>query len=317
MNNLESISEQARKDLAEKDEAREKLLPLCRDAIRYSGNAIRAIHRQELNKADELIKSARSMLDEAEKVITECHELNGTGIIRDAQKELSEANVTLALVTGKNVPGPKDLGVDTSAYLNGLGEAVGEVRRYLLDAMRQGDLSRGEELLTVMDDIYGILVTIDFPDAITGGLRRTTDMVRGVLERTRSDLTLAMRQKVLENRIEQLQPEKEKKSKKKNPPKEKVKEDNTAEEDHEDAHQEDLQLDSIEMEIYEALSEWRNHKANEENLAPFIIARNSWLKQIIKMRPKSNKELYGIKGFGERRVNKYGKEIIAIINKGR
>ncbi len=316
MNNLESISEQARKDLAEKDEAREKLLPLCRDAIRYSGNSIRAIHRQEFKKADELIKSARSMLDDAEKVTMECRELNGTGIIRDAQKELSEANVTLALVTGKDVPGPKDLGVDTSAYLNGLGEAVGEVRRYLLDAMRQGDLSRGEELLTVMDDIYGILVTIDFPDAITGGLRRTTDMVRGVLERTRSDLTLAMRQKALETRIEQLKPLKENKPRKKSPPKEKG-EESAAEEDHEDTHQEDLQLDSIEMEIYEALSEWRNHKANEENLAPFIIAHNSWLKQIIKMRPKSNKELYGIKGFGERRVNKYGKEIIAIINKGR
>ena len=316
MNNLESISEQARKDLAEKDEAREKMLPLCRDAIRYSGNAIRAVHRQEFKKADELIKSARSMLDEAEKIVQECSELNGTGIIRDAQKELTEANVTLALVTGKTVPGPKDLGVDASAYLNGLGEAVGEVRRYLLDAMRQGDLSRGEELLTIMDDIYGILVTIDFPDAITGGLRRTTDMVRGVLERTRSDLTLAMRQKALETRIEQLKPIKEKKPRKKSSPKDNL-EETPVEEEHGDASQEDLQLDSIEMEIYEALTEWRNHKSNEENLAPFIIAHNSWLKQIIKMRPKSNKELYGIKGFGERRVNKYGKEIIAIINKGR
>ena len=316
MNNLESISEQARKDLAEKDEAREKMLPLCRDAIRYSGNAIRAVHRQEFTKADELIKSARSMLDDAERVVKECSELNGTGIIRDAQKELSEANITLAIVTGKKIPGPKDLGVDTSAYLNGLGEAVGEVRRYLLDAMRQGDLSRGEELLAVMDDIYGILVTIDFPDAITGGLRRTTDMVRGVLERTRSDLTLAMRQKALESKIEGLRPVKEKKTRKKPSPNKQLPE-TSNEEEHEEAPQEDLKLDSIESEIYDALIEWRNHKANEENLAPFIIARNSWLKQIIKMRPKSNKDLYSIKGFGQRRVNKYGKEIVAIINKGR
>jgi len=309
LNNLESISEQARKDLSAKDEAREKLLPLCRDAIRYSGNAIRAVHRQEFDKAEELIKTARSMLTDAEKVVKDCSELNGTGIIRDAHKELSEAKITLALVTGKSIPGPKELGVDTAAYLNGLGEAVGEVRRYLLDAMRQGDLSRGEELLTTMDDIYSVLVTIDFPDAITGGLRRTTDMVRGVLERTRSDLTLAMRQEALESRLSNYQKGKSKKAD--------LPQNDLHHEDKEPVRHEDPDLDSIEQEIYDALSEWRSKKATEANLAPFIIARNSWLKQIIKLRPSTIKEMYGIKGFGERRVNKYGKEIIAIINKGR
>ncbi|MCJ7743092.1 MAG: haloacid dehalogenase, partial [Dehalococcoidales bacterium] len=108
-------------------------------------------------------------------------------------------------VTGKQTPGPGELRVDSAAYLNGLGEAVGELRRYLLDSMRGGDLSRGEELLSAMDDIYNVLVTMDFPDAITGGLRRTTDMVRGVLERTRSDLTLAIRQAELEKRIGKLE----------------------------------------------------------------------------------------------------------------
>jgi len=303
LSNLESISEQARKDLSAKDEAREKMLPLCRDAIRYSGNAIRAVHRQEFKKAEELLKTAHSLLKEAEKTIEDCSELNGTGIVRDAQKELSEANITLALVTGKSLPKPKALGVDTAAYLNGLGEAVGEVRRYLLDTMRQGDLSRGEELLTVMDDIYSVLVTIDFPDAITGGLRRTTDMVRGVLERTQSDLTLAMRQKALENRLAEFQ--------RGNPQQLDSPQTDLPHEDEEPG------LDSIEQEIYDSLTEWRNHKANEENLAPFIIARNSWLKQIIKLRPSTIKELNGIKGFGERWVNKYGKEIIAIINRGR
>jgi len=169
--------------------------------------------------------------------------------------------------------------------------------------MRQGDLSRGEELLTVMDDIYSVLVTIDFPDAITGGLRRTTDMVRGVLERTRSDLTLAMRQKALENRLAEFQ--------RGNPQQLDSPQTDLPHEDEEPG------LDSIEQEIYDSLTEWRNHKANEENLAPFIIARNSWLKQIIKLRPSTIKELNGIKGFGERWVNKYGKEIIAIINRGR
>ena len=205
LNSLDPIAEQIRQTLSAKDEAREKALPLCRDTIRHCSNAIRAVHRQEFDQAAELLQSARNLLTEAEQAVAAYSELSNTGFIRDAQKELAEGNITLALVTGKQLPDPDALGVAAAAYLNGLGEAVGEIRRYLLDSMRRGDLSRGEELLAAMDDIYSVLVTIDFPDAITGGLRRTTDMVRGVLERTRSDLTLAMRQKDLETRLEKLE----------------------------------------------------------------------------------------------------------------
>lgn len=127
--------------------------------------------------------------------------MTNTGFLKDAQKEYAEGCAILALVTGEPLPDPAELGVDPAAYLNGLGEAAGEVRRYLLDGIRHGDLSRGEELLAAMDDIYNVLVTMDFPDAITGGLRRTTDMVRGVLERTRSDLTLVIRQQELEKKL--------------------------------------------------------------------------------------------------------------------
>jgi translin len=306
VNNLDSIAEQIRQDLVTKDEAREKLLPICRDAIRYCSNAIRAVHRQEFKQAGELLKSARHLLREAEGIGAANSELGGTGIIRDAQKEYAEANITLALVTGEPLAQPKALGVDAAAYLNGLGEAVGEIRRYLLDAMRQGDLSRGEELLAAMDDIYGVLVTMDFPDAITQGLRRTTDMVRGVLEKTRSDLTLAIRQKELESKIAVFQNEgfQHLDIPKGEPPPEKT----------ETVTHEEPQLDNKEQEIYKALDEWRNQKANEENLASYIIAKNSWLTQIIKLRPKTIKDLNAIKGFGERRINKYGKEIIAIID---
>jgi translin len=205
LNNLEPIAERIRLALSAKDEAREKVLPLCREVIRHSSNAIRAVHRQEFDQAAELLKAARNLLTEAEQAVAAHGELSNTGFIRDAQKELTEGNVTLALVTGKPLPEPEALGVEIAAYLNGLGEAVGELRRYLLDSMRGGDLSRGEELLSAMDDIYSVLVAMDFPDAITGGLRRTTDMVRGVLERTRSDLTLVMRQKDLETRLEKLE----------------------------------------------------------------------------------------------------------------
>jgi len=203
--NLESIAEQIRLSFSAKDAAREKVLPLCREAIRHCSQAIRAVHRQEFDQAKGLLQSARNLLDEAKQTITACSELSNTGFFRDAQKEFAEGSITLALVTGEQPPGPGELGIDPAAYLNGLGEAAGELRRYLLDSMRKGDLSRGGELLSAMDDIYNILVTMDFPDAITGGLRRTTDMVRGVLERTRSDLTLVMRQKELEDRLREFE----------------------------------------------------------------------------------------------------------------
>ena len=305
MDNLDNIAEQLRKDLVSRDEAREKLLPLCRDAIRHSSNAIRAVHRQEFKQAKDSIYTARKLLSEAEG-IGEYSETGGSGIIRDAQKEYAEANITLALVTGETLPRHVELGVDAAAYLNGMGESVGEIRRYLLDAMRQGDLSRGEELLGAMDDIYSVLVTMDFPDAITQGLRRTTDMVRGVLEKTRSDLTLAIRQKALETRLGEFQ---RKGIKNINLKPVEVGPAAIAE-----AAPGEPQLDKKEQEIYRALAEWRSQKANEESLAPFIIAHNSTLHQIAKLHPKTVKDLNAIKGFGERRINKYGKEIIAVVS---
>ncbi len=199
--NLDSIAEQIRQSFSAKDAAREKVLPLCREVIRYCSNAIRAVHRQEFDQAKELLQSARNLLNQVEQTVADYSELRATGFIKDAQKEFAEGSITLALVTGNQPPTPDELGIDFTAYLNGLGEAVGELRRYLLDSMRRGDLSRGEELLSAMDDIYNILVTMDFPDAITGGLRHTTDVVRGILEKTRADLTLVIRQKGLEERL--------------------------------------------------------------------------------------------------------------------
>jgi len=205
--NLDSIAEQTRLSFSAKDAAREKVLPLCRESIRHCSNAIRSVHRQEFEQAAELLQSARNLLSQVEQSVTTYEGLSNTGFVRDAQKEFAEGSITLALVTGKQLPEPDALGIEPAAYLNGLGEAVGELRRYLLDSMRGGDLSRGEELLSAMDAIYGVLVTMDFPDAITGGLRRTTDMVRGVLERTRSDLTLAIRQNELDNKLNEFMKE--------------------------------------------------------------------------------------------------------------
>ena len=305
MNNLESITEQIRKSLSVKDEAREKMLPLCRDSIRHSSNAIRAVHRQEFKQASELLQKARSLITDAEKAVAGTRELASTGLIRDAHKEFAEATITLALVNGKDLPNPKALGVDAAAYLNGMGEAVGEMRRYLLDSLRRGDLSRGEELLGVMDDIYSTLVTMDYPDAITSGLRRTTDMVRGVLERTRSDLTLTIRQQELEKKLVNLPDNipasiEEAMSEENVPP---------------DAQPKEPVLDGNQMDVYDALIAWRQKKATEENLTTNIIARNSMLKEIIDINPSNIRELMEVKGFGERRANKYGRDIIKILKK--
>lgn len=209
--NLDTYADEIRQGLAATDAAREKVLPVCREAIRYCSRSIRAVHRQEMDNARELLVEARRLLDEADLAVTNESELSRAGYYRDAQKEYVEGNVVLALINGLPVPSPEALGVDAVPYLHGLGDTVGELRRYLLDSMRKGDMSRGEEFLGAMDDIYSILVTMDFPDAVTGGLRRATDMVRGVMERTRSDLTLAITQKELEDRLSKYEMEKEEK----------------------------------------------------------------------------------------------------------
>ncbi|MCX6003957.1 MAG: haloacid dehalogenase [Chloroflexi bacterium] len=198
--NLDAIADRVRESFAAKDATREKVLPICREVIRYSSLSIRALHRQELGTSAELLQSARKLLDEAEEALADGIEIR-TGFLIDAQKEYAEGSIALALVMGKQPPTPEELKIDPVAYLHGLAEAMGELRRYLLDSMRKGDLSRGEEFLSDMDDIYNVLVTMDFPDAITHGLRRTTDNMRGVLEKTRSDLTLTIRQKELEDRL--------------------------------------------------------------------------------------------------------------------
>jgi translin len=202
-NNLETLAEKIRLYFSAKDAAREKALRLSREIIRYSATTIRAVHRQEKVNAEKLLAAAQALLKElADNVLKNNIELAYAGFVHDAQKELAEASCTLAIVSGKPLPQPETLGVSYAAYLNGLGEAVGELRRYILDSLRRNDLSRCEELLGTMDDIYSVIMTMDYPDGITYGLRRTSDAIRGILERTRGDLTLALRQQELEKKLQ-------------------------------------------------------------------------------------------------------------------
>jgi translin len=199
---IEALAEDASRALVAKNEAREAGLSRCRDAIRNSANAIRAVHRGEFETARTLAGRAGTLLAEAKSALREHPDIRYAGFVHDSEKEYAEARITLAFISGESkLPTREELDVELAAYLNGLAEAVGELRRFLLDILRGGEVERCEDCLAVMDEVYGILVTFDYPDAMTGGLRRTTDNVRGILERTRGDLSLAVRQRDLEKRL--------------------------------------------------------------------------------------------------------------------
>ena len=186
---LDPIAAEINEQFERVESARDLGLSLHRKVIKHCSLGIRAIHRQEFPEADALLAQARELLDKAEEQLREFPFIYYAGFLQDAQKEYAEGRITQALITNSPIPRPADIGVDHAPYLNGLAEAVGEMRRYILDRIRAGDLSESERLLDVMDDIYYILISMDFPDAITRGLRRSTDVARGCLERTRGDLT--------------------------------------------------------------------------------------------------------------------------------
>ncbi len=199
---LSPLSEDIRRRFDEKMAAREVALPASRQAIRSSANAIRAVHRAEWDRAHELMDEARAALDRGEQATAEHPDVHNGGFLQDAQKEYAEARITEALVTGAAVPGPDELRVEPAPYLNGLAEAVGEARRHVLDLLRHGEVDRGEAILEAMDEIYFLLASVDYPDAITMNLRRTTDIARSLIEKTRGDLTGALVQRDLKQALE-------------------------------------------------------------------------------------------------------------------
>ena len=196
-----AIVSQTIDQLTDRHKAREQALGISRDVIRFSANAIRAVHRGEFEEASSLISEAGLRLKETEAIQQNSPQIYYAGFLADARKEFTEANVTLAVLSGGDLPSPSELGVAPPDYLKGISEVIGELRRFILDALRRDGFDRCEEYMEVMDEIYSILVTVDFPEAVTGGLRHATDAMRGVLERTRGDLTMALRQRKLEMRL--------------------------------------------------------------------------------------------------------------------
>jgi translin len=189
-------------ELADANRARETALTACRRTIRASGSSIRAVHRLDAGSAAARAGEAEAALREAQDVLAPYPAVAHAGFLHDAEKEYTEARAVAALVAGGTVPGPDELGVSGSAWMRGVAEAASELRRHLLDRLRLGDVARGESLLAAMDEVYGALVAIDYPDALTNGLRRTLDALRAVLERTRGDVTTTVLQTRLQQAIE-------------------------------------------------------------------------------------------------------------------
>ena len=199
---FDEIASAVRPQLDSRFSAREHAITTSRKVIRSSANAIRNLHRGDSVAASDLIADARRLYESIVEA-TEAHpELLHVGYAHDAAKELSEASLTAAVFAGEPLPGHEDLGVDPVPYLHGLGETVGECRRRLLDELRSGDLAAAERLLEIMDTIVDTLASLDYPDGMTNGLRRTTDVARSLVERSRSDLTTTVVQERLRRQIE-------------------------------------------------------------------------------------------------------------------
>lgn len=205
MEQLESITDNIRETFEEVNTARDLAYQRSRQLTRVCARSIRAIHREEWDLAHELMGEARAAATEMVTGVEEYPELYYAGYTQDALKEYVEANLTYALVRDRPLPTPTDLKVEDNTWLNGLAEAATELRRRILDIIRHEHASEVEQLLDKMDEIYSVLVTFDYPDSITGGLRRRTDVLRSVLERTRGDVTTSLRQAALEDALEALE----------------------------------------------------------------------------------------------------------------
>jgi translin len=205
MERLDEIAERIHQSLEERTAARDRALTHARTLTRHCANAIRAIHRDEYGLAEEHITEARGLVDAIHENLAAYPDLYYAGYTQDALKEFAEANLTYTLVRDRQLPTPEEMGLENATYLQGLAEAGGELRRRCLDMLLRRQSQEAERVMSAMDDIYDVLVTMDYPDAITGGLRRLTDILRSITERTRGDLTLSLRQESLEASLRRLE----------------------------------------------------------------------------------------------------------------
>src|SRR5512139_442419 len=204
MHKLENIADGIRQHFDVRTSKRDEALKQARQLTRACSLAIRAVHRDDKEGMDTSLAEAQSLADNLRADLKEHPDLFYAGYTQDSLKEFVEANVTCALIQSQPLQTPEELGVEDATYLNGLAEVVGELRRRTLDILRSGYSQEAERLLGHMDEIYSVLVTMDYPDAITNGLRRQTDLARGIIEKTRGDVTFSLRGEHLTQAIRKL-----------------------------------------------------------------------------------------------------------------
>ncbi|MBE9524832.1 MAG: haloacid dehalogenase [Chloroflexi bacterium] len=202
MDLLDTIAENIHQSFETRTKARDQALEQTRMLIRYCANAIRAVHREDQDLAQKHLKDAADLAEALTKNAIDHPDFYYAGYTQDALKEYAEAHLTYALINGETIPRPEELNIGSVPYIKGMAETSGELRRRCLDMLRRGRSEEAERILGDMDDIYAVLVTMDYPNAITGGLRRQTDIVRSITERTRGDLTLSLRQEQLEKKLQ-------------------------------------------------------------------------------------------------------------------
>jgi len=205
MDRLSEIAEGIHQAFEARTAARDHALSQARTLTRHCANAIRSVHRNDFTAAEHQLESASNIVSSLQSELDDFPDLYYAGYTQDALKEFAEANIVYALITEKELPSPQELKLENPAYLNGLAESVGEFRRRCLDILRLGYSEEAEHLLQHMDDIFAVLITMDYPNAITGGIRRQTDVARSILERTRGDITLSLQQEHLEKSMAQLE----------------------------------------------------------------------------------------------------------------
>jgi len=204
MNKLETIADRIRQKFDVRNARRDQALAQARQLTRACSLAIRAVHRDDKEVMEAQLMEARGLADKLRSELASHPDLYHAGYSQDALKEFVEANVTCALIQNLPFQTPDELGVEEATYLNGLAEVVGELRRRIMDILRHGYSQEAERLLSLMDEIYAVLVTMDYPDAITSGLRRQTDLARGIIEKTRGDVTFSLRSAQLTQAIRKL-----------------------------------------------------------------------------------------------------------------
>ncbi|WP_457619607.1 hypothetical protein [Methanopyrus sp.] len=200
--NLRETIEDIRGELDALDEARDEAQVVLRDLHKLSSEAVYEVHRGNLEEA-------RRRLDEAAELVSKLHDLLGdfpellrTGFAENHLQEYAEAEILYSIVKDLRAPSPEEINVSPRAYLLGLLDAVGELRRIVVDALREGDLDRAEEFLGIMEEIYSLTMTFDYPRSVVPNLKRKQDVARSLLEKTRSEVTIAGKTEELKRALE-------------------------------------------------------------------------------------------------------------------